>query len=130
MITPCEIAVKTVSPAIRALLAKNLLEKHELKQIEVAEILGITQSAVSKYFKNVRGTSLQIDSHPEVNSIVNQMADLLLTDPIPHTEVMKLFCQACVTIRSNGLMCPICQQNQKNKIDACDFCGGNLPLDP
>lgn len=130
MIIPCEIAVKTVSPALRALLAKTLLEKHDLKQTQVADVLGITQSAVSKYFKNVRGTYLQIENHSEVNDIVNQMATLLLSDQVPQTEIMKLFCQACVVIRSKGLMCPVCQQNQKSKINSCNFCNSNLPVDP
>jgi predicted transcriptional regulator len=122
LLTPCEVAVKTVSPAIRALLAKTLLEKHALKETKVAELLGITQSAVSKYSKNVRGTTLPIESVAEVQTIINQMATILLTSPIQQTELMKLFCQACMSIRSNGLMCPLCQQNRKTEVENCDFC--------
>jgi predicted transcriptional regulator len=122
LLTPCEVAVKTVSPAIRALLAKTLLEKHEMKETQVAEVLGITQSAVSKYSKNVRGTTIPIEKAPEIQTIINQMATLLLTKPTEQTVVMRLFCQACKIIRSNRLMCPLCQQNQKPKIDNCDFC--------
>ena len=122
MLTPCEVAVKTVSPAIRALLAKTLLEKHDLKEAKVAELLGITQSAVSKYSKNVRGTTIPIENVAGVQSIINQMTTLLLAQPTQQTEIMKLFCQACMSIRSNGLMCPLCQQNRKTKVDDCDFC--------
>ena len=125
MLTPCEVAVKTVSPAIRALLAKNLLIQRGLKQTKVAEILGITQSAVSKYSKNVRGTTVQIDGNPEVHAVVSQMANLLVTQPTQQTEVMRLFCQACKIIRSNGLMCPLCWQNQNPKLDNCDFCNSD-----
>ncbi len=122
MLTPCEVAVKTVSPAIRALLAKYLLDKHELKQTQVADMLGITQSAVSKYSKNVRGTAMPMETDTEIQSIVAQMAGLLATQPAQQKEVMKLFCRACVKIRSDGLMCPLCHQNQQPKIDDCDFC--------
>jgi len=124
LLTPCEVAVKTVSPAIRALLAKTLLEKHDLKETKVAELLGITQSAVSKYYKNVRGTTIHIENVTEVQEIVNQMTTVLLTQPTKQTKLMKLFCQACRIIRSNGLMCPLCRQNQKTKINNCDFCNG------
>jgi predicted transcriptional regulator len=122
MLTPCEVAVKTVSPAIRALLAKSLLEKHGMKETQVAEILGVTQSAVSKYFMNARGTTIPLENVAEIQTIADQMITLLLTEPMQHTEIMKLFCQACIIIRDKGLMCPLCQQNQKIKIDNCDFC--------
>ncbi len=122
MIAPCEVAVKTVSPALRALLAQKLIGEYKLKETRVAEILGITQSAVSKYTKKVRGTTIPLEQNTEIEDIVNQMTKLLLADPIEQTKVMLLFCQACTTIRSKGLMCPLCQQNQKTKIDKCDFC--------
>jgi uncharacterized protein len=125
LLTPCEVAVKTVSPAIRALLARSLLEQHDMKEMQVAEILGITQSAVSKYYKNVRGTSIPMEKVPEVQTIVNQMIPLLVAQPIQSSqqmEVMRLFCQACTIIRSNGLMCPLCQPNQRPPIDGCNFC--------
>jgi uncharacterized protein len=122
LIAPCEVAVKTVSPAIRALLAQKLVKDHDLKEIEAANILGITQSAVSKYTKKVRGNTIPIAQFTEIQDITNQMIILLLAEPINQTKVMLLFCQACNTIRSKGLMCQFCQQNQKIQIDNCDFC--------
>jgi uncharacterized protein len=125
LLTPCEVAVKTVSPAIRALLAKTLLEQHNMKQIQVAETLGITQSAISKYFKNIRGTTISIEQVPEVQTIIGQMANLLIIQPTQASqqlELMHLFCQACTQVRHNGLMCPLCQQNMKIKIEDCTFC--------
>jgi predicted transcriptional regulator len=126
LIIPCEVAVKTVSPSIRALLAKTLLEKHDLKETQVAEVLGITQSAVSKYYKNVRGITIPIENVAEIQNIISQMVTLLLTQSPQQEELMKLFCQACMAIRAKGLMCSLCQQNQKIKIDNCDFCNSDL----
>ncbi|MCW4010965.1 MAG: hypothetical protein NWF05_10155 [Candidatus Bathyarchaeota archaeon] len=122
MLAPCEVAVKTVSPSIRALLAQTLIEKHNLKEAQIAQILGVTQSAVSKYSKKVRGATIPIVNLPEIQAITNQMIPLLLANPIEHEEVMKLFCQACTVIRNKGLMCSLCQANQKPKIDDCIFC--------
>ncbi len=123
MLTPCEVAVKTVSPAIRALLAQTLIEKHDMKEIQVAQILGITQSAVNKYNNRVRGTAIPFDNLPEIKGLADQMINLLLTKPVQQVEVMKLFCQACALIRSKGLMCLSCNENQNPKVDGCDFCG-------
>ena len=61
MILPCEVAVKSVIPAIKATLAKQLVEIYQMKQKQAAEILGITQSAVSKYTRNVRGNMIKIE---------------------------------------------------------------------
>ena len=122
MITPCEVAVKTVSPSIRALLTKTLLEKHKMTETQAANILGITQSAVSKYMKNARGITIPLENEVEIQVITNQIVDLLMANPRNQTEIMKLFCQACAVIRNKGLMCTLCQQNQKIPIDNCDFC--------
>ncbi len=125
MLTPCEVAVKTVSPAIRALLAKTLREKHELKETQIAEILGITQSAVSKYNKRVRGTLISIEGVPEVQTVISQMASLLVAKPdqtAQQIEVMRLFCEACTLMRKKGLMCELCRQNQKPVVADCNFC--------
>ncbi|HTY74076.1 MAG TPA: hypothetical protein VMD05_00745 [Candidatus Nanoarchaeia archaeon] len=122
MLVPCEVAVKTVCPAIRAFMAQNLIEKHEMNQVEAARILGVTQSAISKYSKKVRGTTIPLENVPQVQTITDQMITLLMATPVQQTEVMQLFCQACTLIRSRGLMCPLCQPNQVPRIDGCDFC--------
>jgi predicted transcriptional regulator len=122
LIIPCEVVVKTVSPAIRALLAQKLINEYHLKETRVAELLGITQSAVSKYTKKVRGTTIHLDQISEIQEIVNQMTALLLADPVEETKIILLFCQACTIIRSKGLMCPLCRQNQKPLNHSCNFC--------
>jgi predicted transcriptional regulator len=98
------------------------MKKHEMKETQVAHILGITQSAVSKYSRRVRGTTIPIDNLPEIHALSDRMVAFLLSNPVNQVEVMKLFCQACTLIRSKHLMCPLCQQNHNPKIDSCDFC--------
>ena len=46
---PCEVGVKTVVPAIRALLAKKLIEQHGMNESQTATVLGLSQSAISRY---------------------------------------------------------------------------------
>ncbi len=125
MLVPCEVAVKTVSPAIRALLAKTLMQQYQMKETQVAQALGVTQSAVSKYSKNVRGTTIPIEDIPEIQTILAKMTGLLLTEPHQPSDqmaMMKLFCEACDAIRSNGAMCALCKQNMKTPIEQCTFC--------
>ncbi len=55
MKTPCEIIVWNIVPIIRKEFAKNLIENHGLNQRKVADKLGITESAVSRYLSGKRG---------------------------------------------------------------------------
>jgi hypothetical protein len=123
LILPCEVAAKSIVPAVKALMAKQLVEKHDLKQDKVAEILGISQSAVSKYTRNVRGYVIKIDKTQEIESLINQMIDLLLNGTYPREEFLRYFCQICIIIRKKGLMCQYCNKADPNiKIEECHFC--------
>jgi predicted transcriptional regulator len=50
-----EVVVQDVLPAVRALVAKQLVEKHKLTQQAAAEKIGVTQAAVSQYNRELRG---------------------------------------------------------------------------
>ncbi|MGB9622829.1 MAG: helix-turn-helix domain-containing protein, partial [Candidatus Bathyarchaeia archaeon] len=55
---PCEIAVKCLLPPVRAMIAKTLTSKYNLRQTEAAKRLGISQPAISLYEKKIRGKAL------------------------------------------------------------------------
>ena len=129
MIIPCEIAVKSVIPAVKALIAKELVEKRGLKQDEVAEILGISQSAVSKYTRRVRGYVMKVDGIGELEPTIEKMIGLLVNGTYQRGEFLRIFCQMCMIIRRTSLMCQFCQKSDpKIKIEECGFClTSNLP---
>ena len=123
LILPCEIAVKSVIPAIKAALAKELVETHHLKQNQVAEILGISQSAVSKYTRQIRGYVIKIDKIEEIQPLINRMMSLRVNGNPKRADFLRLFCQTCTEIRKKGLMCQFCQKtNPKIKMEECGFC--------
>jgi predicted transcriptional regulator len=123
LIIPCEIAVKSVVPAVKALIAKELVEKHGLKQDDVAELLGISQSAVSKYTRKVRGYVIKIDELEELKPITEKMMNLIVNSSYDREEFLKAFCQTCTIIRKTGLICQFCQQTNANiKAAQCNFC--------
>jgi hypothetical protein len=123
LIVPCEIAVKSVIPAVKALLAKELVEKRGLKQDEVAEILGMSQSAVSKYTRKVRGYVIKINGVDEIEPLIDKMIGVLISETPQREEFLRFFCQTCMTIRKKGLMCQFCQKTDpKIKVKECSFC--------
>ena len=123
LILPCEIAVKSVIPAIKATLAKELVETYSLTQNQAAEILGISQSAVSKYTKQVRGHVIEITDIEEIRPLINSLINLLVKEDPRRAEFLKLFCQICMEVRAKGLMCQFCQKaDPKIKMEECGFC--------
>jgi len=123
LLLPCEVGVKTVLPAIKALLARTIVEKHGMKEKQAAEILGLSQSAISRYVTKGRGNIITIENVAEVQTLIDQMAAFLMHKPDQKMEILKLFCQTCKIIREKGLMCQLCQKNAyKTWIETCSFC--------
>jgi predicted transcriptional regulator len=123
LIIPCEVAVKSVVPAVKALLATRLVEEHSLKQGQVAEILGISQSAVSRYTRKNRGHVIKAGYVDDIQPLIGKMAESILNEDVQRQGFLAFFCQACAMIRKSGLMCPFCQKTDpKIEIEQCDFC--------
>jgi len=123
MLLPCEVGVKTVLPAIRAEMARDLVEKHGMKEQQAAKILGLSQSAISRYATKNRGNIITIEDVPEVQKLIDQMINLLLHESHQTTEILRLFCETCKVIRQKGLMCQFCQKKTpKPSAETCAFC--------
>ncbi len=123
LIIPCEVAAKSVVPAVKALIAKNLVEKHGLRQDQVATILGMSQSAISKYTRKVRGYAIKIDDIKKIQPLISRMIVLLLSETYQRREFLNIFCQTCVTIRGTRLMCVFCNKTDPEiEIEECRFC--------
>jgi len=123
MLVPCEIAVKSVIPAVRAYVAKELTRTHKMKQNDVANLLGITQTAVSKYTRNVRGQAIRIDQQKEIQKMMNKIALKAAQGKIQGPQLIQGFCEVCKTVRQNGLMCGLCKRSDLTlDIMLCNIC--------
>jgi len=56
----CEAIFSDILPALRAIIAKDLLETYGMTQEEVSKRLGITQPAVSQYKSGLRGSKVKL----------------------------------------------------------------------
>jgi predicted transcriptional regulator len=119
--------VKTVLPAIRALLARTIVDKHGMKEEQAAEILGLSQSAVSRYVTKARGNTIAIENVIEVQKLIDQMITFLIHEPNQQMKILQLFCQTCKIIREKGLMCQLCQNTHEASTETCTFCHSTTP---
>lgn len=127
MIIPCEMAAKAVVPTIRAMVAKELSESYKLKQEEIANLLGLTQSAVSQYLSNIRGRALDIEGVKEIEMIIKDLASILMTNSASK-DVCQRYCEACRVIREKRIMCQLHSRlDPQFNITDCNIC---VPTSP
>jgi predicted transcriptional regulator len=120
---PCEVAVRSVVPAIRCLLARELTETHGMSQTEAANLLGITQTAVSKYVHHERGRILLIEKEKEIRTQIERVAISLFHNNMDRTTLALQICGICKLVRKKRLMCNLCKKaDPKLNIEHCDLC--------
>ena len=120
---PCEVAVKSLVPAIRSAIAQELIEKHGLRQKDAAGLLGITQSAVSKYTTMHRGALVRIRSQEQVKPMIAEIVKLMANGRISRYELVGRLCEVCEEIRKQRVMCDLCKRSDPSiELERCLVC--------
>ena len=123
MSLPCEFAVRSVVPAMRALVARKLSIVYSMKQADIAFRLGITQSAVSQYMRNARGRAIIIDGIDEVQDLVQILADGLANDSLSKRQITQRYCEACQVVRQKKVLCNLHKKLDPDyEIEDCNAC--------
>lgn len=115
--TPQEIEVWYVLPAIRKGIAQIMANKG-LKQVEIAEMLGITKSAVNHYLKQKRAK--EINFPDDVKKEIEKSVDIILKNrQMLGAELQRL----CEVIRKCKCLCRIHHKFTKEPIpERCEIC--------
>ncbi|MBN2422571.1 hypothetical protein JXB41_05050 [Candidatus Woesearchaeota archaeon] len=101
MCTPQEIEVWYILPALRRELTLKLKKKN-LKQKQIASILGVTEAAVSQYSKNKRANSITFNL--KINKAIDNAAENMINDKTCHRfELQNLI----NFIKKSGFLCKV-----------------------
>ena len=112
--------VKNIFPAIRALIAKELMENLNRTQNETAHLMGITQPAISQYSRELRGKKVAIlQSNTSISSLISQSAKTLAKKD--KNENSGIMCSICREIRNQGLLCKL-HKEIVPALENCDIC--------
>lgn len=123
MILPEELASKSVIPALRALIVKRLVEDHGMTQQEAAQLLGVTQPAVSKYLHEKRGAAIRLIGIREIDQATTEIAEMVSSQKAQPIEVMSRIEAACEYVRRNRYMCDLHKKLEPGMdIDSCHVC--------
>ncbi len=123
MLTPCEVAVKCALPSVRAMVANQLMNNHNLNQAQAAKLLGISQPAISLYQKKLRGNALDLWGDQDIMASVTKQAAFLANGTAAQRTNLTWFCGICKTLRAKGYLCKIHKDMDPNMdISECGFC--------
>ena len=126
MSVPCEVAVKCVLPVVRAMLAKELMAKYRLKQTEVADILRVSQPAISLYYRKIRGKAIDLENDEDIGNLVYNLAATLAENKLSRRDLIPKYCEICKTIRAKGLLCELHKAFDPTiNIETCELCYTN-----
>ena len=134
MLLPAEIESKSLIPALRAILAKDLSKKHNIHEDQISQMLGVTQAAISNYIRGIRGDPKLIEKlleERQVASMITEISDNLASDKAYTPLSLSKFIGLCNYIKSSLLICDI-HHNLESDIDdaICKECENMLLKGP
>ena len=134
MLLPAEIESKTLIPALRAILAKDLANKYHIREDEISKMLGVTQAAISNYIRGTRGDPKLIEkllAEKQVSEMINDITINLSSDKAYTPSSLSKFISLCNYIKSSLLICDI-HHNLESNIDdeICKECENMLLKGP
>ena len=119
---------------VRAILAKTLAEKHEIREDQISKMLGVTQAAVSNYIRGTRGDPELIKklvAETQVFEMISEISSDLASDRAYSPSSLSKFIGLCNYIKSSLLICDI-HHNLESDIDeaVCKECENMLLKGP
>ena len=134
MLLPAEIESKSLIPALRAILAKDLANRYHIREDEISKMLGVTQAAISNYIRGTRGDPKLIEKLLEDKQVADMLDDItnsLSSDKAYTPSSLSKFIGLCNYIKSSLLICDI-HHNLETNIDdeVCKECENMLLKGP
>jgi predicted transcriptional regulator len=124
MLTPHEVAVKSVIPAIRGLLAKKLVKEYAFTQKGAASLLGVSQSAISRYDSDERGVAIDLSAYLDVASMIEGLSRKIAEGSVKREEILKKIDDISDYVIRKGYMCDLHRKVDPEANSGCSVCLG------
>ncbi|MEM4266298.1 MAG: helix-turn-helix domain-containing protein [Candidatus Woesearchaeota archaeon] len=115
LLHPQELEVFYILPALRREIAKAM-KKLGRSQKAIAQILGVTEAAVSQYLHQKRATDVDFTKalQKEISSSASQITD--------RNSFLRVAQQMIRKIRGNRFICDVCRDQNKGLPRRCSMC--------
>lgn len=105
MLTPYEVIAKASLPAIRCLLARELIYRYNYTQKEVAKLMNVTQATISYYLSLERGKYTKILENTYIMRMIQDLARKLANRSISQSEFLCELNKIILEIARSGILC-------------------------
>jgi len=114
---PQEIQVWFLLPALRREIAKILIKDYGFSQRKIAEILGITEAAISQYLSSKRAIDLKFskENREKIKKAVKKIVNS--TD-----ESTKFIYSLSKDLMKSGALCDLHRMKDRSVGKNCDIC--------
>ncbi|MDE1819725.1 MAG: hypothetical protein KGJ23_01895 [Euryarchaeota archaeon] len=121
--TPQELAARAILPALRGLVARELVREHKFTHQKAADLLGLSRPAVTLYARGLRGRAIELRRRPDVLIMVRDMADGLASGEIDVRGLMTKLDSAATYVLRKGYACDLhAQVDPELKGSGCNLC--------
>ena len=125
MLLPAEIETKTSVPALRALVAKRLINEYNFSQKDTAKLIGVTQAAISNYLRGTRGNLTSLGDDERIQIIVAEITTMMI-EKHELSDIISKFNEACSIFRISRMLCDIHKKLEPSlDVDNCHVCEMN-----
>ncbi len=100
-----EVASRYVYPSLRRRLVEILYRNHKLRQTEIANLLYITQSAVSRYLKMDRGALIDVESFGDIDMELKMLADEIIRKQPDEYNLHSRLIEISLKMLGKGYVC-------------------------
>lgn len=102
-----EVAAKYVYPSLRRRLVEILYREHGLTQVRIAELLHITQSAVSRYLRMNRGALIDVGRFEDIDDELRQSAEWIISEEPDEYKIHAEIIRIALKMLGKGHLCPL-----------------------
>ena len=104
------------------MISRGLLER-DFTQSQIAEAVGITQPAVSKYFWDKGGRAIDFDGRADVKRMADLIAEGIASEKLGRVQVANMIKEMCDYIMRSGYMCDLhFEVDPQAKNSNCKIC--------
>lgn len=100
-----QLAAKYVYPALRRRLVEILYREEKVSQTEIANLLGITQSAVSRYVEGIRGKYIDVSKYKDIEEELRNLAHEIVRGKINLYNIQLELSRITMVFLGKGYAC-------------------------
>lgn len=90
-----------ILPVVKSLIASKMMDEYKLSQNKIAEILEMTQPAISQYKRSLRGNRVElIEKNSEITSLIHEITKELALGELSEQEKNTVYCRICKAMRN------------------------------